>query len=92
MCNTLFLPYQPRQIFCEMMAAADANVVTLNHESSMSSLPKTFNIMASGRPVLAIGPQESELCQMVEEAECGLTVPVENIEQLVDAILPLKAG
>ena len=90
--NTLFLPYQPREIFCEMMAAADLHVVTLNHESSLSSLPsKTFNIMASARPVLAIGPRESELCQIIEEADCGLTVPVENIEKLVDAMLPLKA-
>lgn len=90
--NTLFLPYQPRENFCEMMAAADVNVVTLNRESCISSLPsKTFNIMASGRPVLAIGPQESELCQLVEEAECGLAVSIDGTDQLVEAILRLKA-
>jgi glycosyltransferase involved in cell wall biosynthesis len=58
----------------------------------MSSLPsKAFNIMASGRPVLAIGPQESELCQLVEEAECGLAVSIDGIDQLVEAIHRLKA-
>ena len=40
--------------------------------------------------MLAIGPRESELCQIIEEADCGLTVPVENIEKLVDAMLPLS--
>jgi colanic acid biosynthesis glycosyl transferase WcaI len=89
--NTLFLPYQPRELFCEMMAAADVNVVTINLASCMTSLPsKTFNIMASERPVLAIGPQESELCQLVRETECGLAVSIESVDQLVESIRKLK--
>jgi len=90
--NTLFLPYQPREVFCDMMASADLNVVTLSRESSMSSLPsKTFNIMASERPVLAIGPQESELCKLIQKTECGLAVSIENTDQLVESIQALRA-
>lgn len=89
--NILFLPYQPRGIFPEMMAAADLSLVTLNSSSSLSSLPsKTFNIMASARPILAIAPAESEIAQIVEEAECGLAIPPEHAELLAQAIRKLR--
>ena len=55
--NVMFLPYQPREVFPEMLAAADVGLVTLNHSSASSSLPsKIFNVMASARPILAVAP------------------------------------
>jgi colanic acid biosynthesis glycosyl transferase WcaI len=60
--NVKFLPFQPRELFAEMMTAADLHFVTLNQNSSLSSLPsKTFNIMASSRPILAVAPVACEL-------------------------------
>jgi colanic acid biosynthesis glycosyl transferase WcaI len=89
--NVLFLEYQPREMFPEMMAAADLNVVTLNSASFMSSLPsKTFNIMASGRPVLAIAPLKSELARLIEETGCGLAVSPDEPVVLARALMKLK--
>lgn len=89
--NIQFLPYQPREIFPEMMAAADINVVTLNSSSALSSLPsKIFNIMSSARPILGVTPLESELAFLIDEARCGIVVPPENPEQLANAILDLE--
>jgi colanic acid biosynthesis glycosyl transferase WcaI len=89
--NVLFLPFQPRQVFAEMMAAADVNLVTLNRDSSQTSLPsKTFNIMASARPILAVTPPESEIAQLVQETCCGLNVPPGQPELLAQAILRLE--
>jgi colanic acid biosynthesis glycosyl transferase WcaI len=89
--NVIFLPYQPRENFAEMMAAADVNLVTLNNSSSLSSLPsKTFNIMASARPILAITPADSEISYLVEKADCGVNVPPERPELLVQTILSLQ--
>lgn len=74
--NITILPYQPREIFPEMLAAADISLVTLNASAAFSSLPsKVFNIMASGRPILTVAPCESELARVVREAECGWIVP-----------------
>ena len=43
--NVTFLPFQPREVLSEMMAAADVGLVTLNPDSSPYSLPsKVFNI------------------------------------------------
>jgi len=74
--NVVFLPYQPREIFPEMLAAADIILVTLNAGAALSSLPsKIFNGMASARPILTVAPLGSELAQIVREAGCGWTVP-----------------
>jgi len=74
--NVMFLPYQPREVFPEMLAAADVGLVTLNASSASSSLPsKVFNVMASARPILAVAPADSDLAQLVESAACGVVVP-----------------
>jgi len=87
----LFLPYQPRESFNEMMAAADVSLVTLNTKSSSYSLPsKTFNIMASGRPLLAVTPDDSELARIVSSAGCGLHIPPHDPQRLAEAIHSMK--
>jgi len=89
--NMLFLPFQPREAFPEMLAAADVGLVTLNRNSSRTSLPsKTFNIMASARPILAVTPPDSEIAQLVQEAGCGLNTPPERPKLLAEAISGLK--
>jgi colanic acid biosynthesis glycosyl transferase WcaI len=91
--NILFLPYQPRELFAEMLAAADLSLVTLNAGAALSSMPsKIFNVMASARPILAVTPPGSEIMQIVEEAGCGWNVPPESPEKLADAIIQLKGS
>jgi colanic acid biosynthesis glycosyl transferase WcaI len=90
--NILFLPFQPRKIFPEMLAAADLSLVTLNAGASLSSMPsKIFNVMASARPILAITPPGSEIMRIVESAGCGWNIPPASPEKLAEAILQLKA-
>lgn len=89
--NVLFLPFQPRTVFAEMLAAADIGLVTLSPGFSSTSLPsKTFNIMASGRPIVAITPLDSEIAQLVQEADCGVPVPPDHPERLAEVLLELK--
>lgn len=89
--NVVFLPYQPREVFPEMMASADLGLVTLNRNSYLTSLPsKTFNIMASARPILAVTPPEGEVAHLIKEVECGVIIPPEHPELLAEAILKLK--
>lgn len=89
--NVSFLPFQPRALFAEMLAAADVSLVTLNQNSSGTSLPsKTFNIMASGRPILAVTPLQSEIAQLVEAANCGVNIPPGEPQRLTQEILALK--
>ena len=70
-----FLPYQPKNEYPEVLASADLTLVTLNSESSPYSLPyKTFNYLASARPVISIAPPDSDLACLIQEAQCGIVV------------------
>jgi colanic acid biosynthesis glycosyl transferase WcaI len=89
--NILFLPYQAREAFPEMLAAADLGLVTLNPGASLSSLPsKTFNVMASGRPILAVTPPEGETARLIRVAGCGWNVPPKSPQKLAEVIVMLK--
>jgi colanic acid biosynthesis glycosyl transferase WcaI len=88
--NVEFLPYQPRRKYPELLALADIGIVTLNKASSKNSLPgKTFNIMASGRPILAITDDQSELGKVVRQFDCGVVVPEGQPQELADKIVSL---
>ena len=90
--RVLFLPYQPRALVNEMLASADIGLVTLNVESSPYSLPsKIFNIMASGRPILAITPPMSEVAKLLETSQCGVNVQPGDPDRLAQKILELKS-
>jgi colanic acid biosynthesis glycosyl transferase WcaI len=90
--NLQFLPFQPRERFAEMLAAADVTLVTLNYRSSSYSLPgKVFNNMASARPILAVSPPNSELAHLIETEGCGINVPPEDPQAIVAALRMLRA-
>jgi colanic acid biosynthesis glycosyl transferase WcaI len=91
--NILLLPFQPREDFPQLLAAADLGLVTLNAASADYSLPyKTFGIMASARPVFSIAPESSELARLVREHEFGLNVPPGAPGEVVKAIAKIRAG
>lgn len=70
--NVLFLPTQPPAVLPEMLAAADVSLVTLDHRLGQLNVPsKTYNIMASGRPVLASVPADSEIARLVKKRTVG---------------------
>jgi colanic acid biosynthesis glycosyl transferase WcaI len=90
--NVRFLPYQPRQIYAEVLAAADVSLVTLNTAASGTSLPsKIFNIMASARPILAIADPSSEAANLIQNAECGVVVAPGQPALLAETIKEMRS-
>jgi glycosyltransferase involved in cell wall biosynthesis len=54
------------------LSAADVHLVTLKSEMAGLSVPsKLYGIMAATRPVIFIGPDESEVSLVIKEAQCG---------------------
>jgi colanic acid biosynthesis glycosyl transferase WcaI len=85
--NVRFLPTQPKAILPEMLTAADISLVPLDRRLGQLNVPsKTYSIMASGRPVLAAVPEDSEIARLVKEADCGVWVPPEDPKSLAEAI------
>ncbi len=56
----------------EILGACDIALVTLQEEMYGLGVPsKTYNILASGRPILFFGPKNSEIDRLVKEKQVG---------------------
>ena len=85
--NIQFLPFQPLDLYPDVLRAADISLVTLSTQAAFASVPsKIFKYMASGRPVLAITAEGNEMDHMVKEGQFGLQVPPDDPQGLADAI------
>lgn len=90
--NVQFLPYQPEADLPRIRSCADVQVSLYRPGSSQASLPsKLYEIMASGRPVLASAEADSQIAQLVGSAQAGLVVEPGNPAAVAHAILALRA-
>lgn len=90
--NVQFLPYQPLSKLSEVLSAADLGVVSLASSFTGLSVPsKSYGIMASGTPILALLEPSSEIGQMIQEVDCGIVLPNPSGTELAGVIRELKA-
>jgi colanic acid biosynthesis glycosyl transferase WcaI len=88
--NVRFLPFQPQDNLPWLRAASDVAVSLYKHGSARYSMPsKVYEIMASGRPLLASADRGSDVWSLVEQTGCGVCVEPEDAPALADAVLHL---
>lgn len=86
--NVLFFPTQPQELLPLLLTAADVSLVTLRKNMSRVSLPsKILGIMAAGVPIIASLDEGSEAWEIINESNCGLTIPPEEPDRLKEAVL-----
>lgn len=86
--NVKFLPYQPAEDLANTLSAANLHVVSMHKNISGCLAPsKFYGIMASGTPVLAIAPADTDLHMTVESEELGITAKPGDITSIKRAIL-----
>ena len=91
--NVRLLDYVPREQLRESLSVADAHLVSMRPEMTGIVVPgKLYGAMASGRPVLFVGPHHSETADAIREADCGVTVRLGEADALVEAIERLDAS
>ncbi|MBN1828341.1 MAG: glycosyltransferase family 4 protein [Deltaproteobacteria bacterium] len=89
--NVRFIPYQPRERIPEILATSDICLITLCKGGSFGALPsKTYQILASGRALIASVDEKSDMWDLIRRADAGLCVPPEEPSKLAEAILMLK--
>jgi len=89
--NIRLLPLQPPEAVPQMYAAADA--LLLNQRSAVEDavIPsKLLTYMSSGRAVVAAVSDRSEAARQVRRADCGVLVPAENPNALLDSVNELR--
>lgn len=90
--NVTVLDHCPREDLAEHLAACDVAVVSLVAGATGVSVPsRLYNIMAAGRPIIAVVPSDSEVAQVVREERIGWVVPPEAPAMLVAAVQEARA-
>lgn len=73
-----------------MLASADVSLVTLERGTAGLAVPsKFYNILASGRPTVAVIDSFSEIARAIEEFGCGLCIEPEDAPGLAHAVAGL---
>ncbi len=88
--NVRFMNFQPHESLPWLRASSDLQVSLYRRGAAHDSFPsKIYEIMASGRPLLASSDGNGGIENLVENAGCGLCVRPGDAEQLTNAILKL---
>jgi colanic acid biosynthesis glycosyl transferase WcaI len=88
--NVLFLPFQARETLPFLRATSDVQVALYNKGASRYSMPsKVYEIMASGRPVLASADVHSDLWNLVANTNSGLCLEPHDPTKLASAVMTL---
>lgn len=82
--NCIIEPYQPRERLGELLAAADVQLVTMLDPWWGLVVPsKFYGVAGAARPVIFIGPEESEIARCIDEWSCGARIEPGDVEALV---------
>lgn len=86
--NVLILPPHPRHEQNRFLNSCDLGVVSLVNEMTGVSVPsRTYNLLATGKPILGIVDYESEVGRLIKEEQIGFLVQHGNAQELVRVLL-----
>jgi glycosyltransferase involved in cell wall biosynthesis len=86
--NVTILDPRPRSDQNEFLNACDIALVSLVRDMVGVSMPsRTYNILAAGKPILAVTEDGSEVARVVNEERIGWTVPPSSPDRLKARIL-----
>jgi glycosyltransferase involved in cell wall biosynthesis len=86
--NVTVLGPCPRDELGDYLGAGDlAAIAFLPGMAGVSVPSRMYNVLAAGRPILAVADDESELARVVREERVGWVVPPGNADSLVTTIV-----
>lgn len=86
--NITALPLQPRSRLPISLNACDAAIISFIPGMSGVSVPsRMYNILAAGKPIIAIAEADSELAQLVLEEQVGWILTTKESQRLDEVIL-----
>jgi glycosyltransferase involved in cell wall biosynthesis len=91
--NVRFLPPQSSDSLSESLSAGDLHLVTMKSEMGGLVVPsKFYGVMASGRPCLFVGPEDSEVARVIRETGVGRIIRPGDGESLAAEILKYRVA
>ena len=90
LANVTLLSPKPRSEQNTFLNACDVAIVSLIDKMRGVSMPsRTYNILAVGKPILALAEQDSEVAKVVDEDKVGWVVPPNKPEELFQTVLKI---
>ena len=90
--NITLLSTVPRDQLSSSLTACDIALITLVPGMKGVSVPsRMYNILAAGKPIIAMAEEGSELALVVREEQVGWVIPPADIDALVRTIHEAKA-
>ncbi|MGZ6143696.1 MAG: glycosyltransferase family 4 protein [Myxococcales bacterium] len=91
--NVRFMPVVSSQKYPEVVASADLCLATLQKTLACPVVPsKLLGYMAAGRAIVGSFPAGGDAPRVIHDADCGISVPAGEPEQLAQAILLAAAN
>ena len=85
--NIRLLPFRPASEIPAVMAAGDLHVVTMKRGLEGVVAPsKLYNILAHGRPILAVATERVEVTRLARQHECGIAADPDNPAQVAEEV------
>jgi len=82
--NLLVLPFQPNEVYAQVLGTADVLVSIINNDAGSYSVPsKVLTYLCSGKPVLLSSPSDNAAAKMILEADAGLTSAPEQMDRFL---------
>ena len=89
--NVLFKAPQTRNVLAESLGAGDIHLVTLKAGCEHYVFPsKLYGILAVGRPVIFIGPTDSEIAQIIDNNNLGKSFSTDQASAIAAFIQRLR--
>ena len=91
LANVTMLPPQERMELRDVLNACDVALIPFVPGMAGVSVPsRMYNVMAAGKPIIAVADEVSEIAMIVSEKKIGWLVPPDRPEKLVDVVQRAK--
>ena len=86
--NVRFLPPRQRGQLAECLAAADVHLACMHtHLLGLVVPSKVYGVLATGRPCLFLGPEQSEVARLIRRHRCGAVLDPDDNKGLADQLV-----
>lgn len=90
--NLVLLPFQPMELYPEVLGAGDIVLAMVGEEAAAFSVPsKILSYLAAGKPIVASIAADNDAALMIARAEAGFTAPPGDGDAFVARVATLAA-
>jgi glycosyltransferase involved in cell wall biosynthesis len=91
--NITWLPFQPKESLVDSLSCCHVALISQREGLQGVAVPcKLYGILASGRPIVATVPKDSEIDRVIAEENCGVALHGATSRDLANAILELSGN